>query len=133
MMKAMDRVDRPSRLLVAIVGLNLGFLELGCAGMNGLRSVGTDRPSFLGFRNSAPSPTPSNDSDAQSVHSDDTKPNSNAKSINLASGTRQGRTNSTLPAAEIATVTDLDESSAESAPTTKPALRQNDPSDPRTT
>jgi hypothetical protein len=122
MSKAMDRVDRPSRLLVAIAGVSLGFLELGCAGMNGFRSVGTDRPSFLGFRNSAqaPSPTPENDLYAQNMHANDTNRDTNAKSTELASGKREDRAKSTLPLAEVTTATDLNESLPESALTTKP-------------
>jgi len=120
MIKAIDCVDRPSRLLVAIVGMSLGVLDLGCAGMSGLRSVGTERPSFLGFRNSsqAPSPTPSNDLYAQNMHAGDTKPDSKAKPTELAAGRREGGTeSSTRPSAELTTVMDLDESSPESAPT----------------
>jgi Protein of unknown function (DUF1571) len=122
MIKAMDRVDRPSRLLLAIVGVSLGFLDLGCAGMSGFRSVGTERPSFLGFRNSsqAPSPTPSNDLYAQNIHAGDTKPDSKAKPMEQAAGRREGGTESTRPPAELTTATGLDESLPESAPTTKP-------------
>jgi Protein of unknown function (DUF1571) len=122
MIKAMDRVDRPSRLLVAIVGMSLGFLDVGCAGMSGLRSVGTERSSFLGFRNSsqAPSPTPSKDLYAQNMHAGDTKPDSKAKPAELAAGRREDGTESTRPTAELTTVTNLDESLPESAPTTKP-------------
>jgi Protein of unknown function (DUF1571) len=63
MIKAKERVGRPSCLVLTIAGLSLSFLDLGCAGMSGFRSVGTERPSLLGFLNppQAPSPTPSND------------------------------------------------------------------------
>jgi hypothetical protein len=119
MIKAMDRVDRPARLVAAIVGVSLGFLDLGCAGMSGFRSVGTERPSFLGFRNpsQAPSPTPPNDLYARNMHAGDTKPDSTARPTELAAGRREGGTEFTRPPAELTTVTDLDESLPESAPT----------------
>jgi hypothetical protein len=123
MIKAMERVDRPSRLLVAIVGSSLGFLDLGCAGMSGFRSVGADRPSILGFRNSsqAPSPTPSNDLYAQNMHAGDSKSQVKPKQTELASGRRDdGTKSSTRRTTELATVTDLDESLGESTPSTMP-------------
>jgi len=50
--------------------MTLCFLELGCSGMGGLRSIGFDPASFLGFRNrSGPgSPAPENDFYVQAMN-----------------------------------------------------------------
>jgi hypothetical protein len=119
MFKAIDRVDRPLRLLAAFVGAGLGFLDLGCAGMSGFRSVGPERPSFLGFRNSSQtsSPTQSNELYARNMHAGDTKPDSTANPRELAAGRREAGTKSTGPPAELTTVTNVDGSLPEPAPT----------------
>ena len=50
--------------MVTFLGLALSLTEAGCSGMTGFRSVGTERPSFLGLwdRSGQPSPTPDQDS-----------------------------------------------------------------------
>jgi hypothetical protein len=56
--------------LLACLGLALSSMEFGCSTMTGLRSVGTDRPSWLGFwdRSEAPSPDPAADYYARYMH-----------------------------------------------------------------
>ena len=49
MIKAKDCLRSLSPWMVTCLGLGLSVLEAGCSGMSGLRSVGTERPSFLGF------------------------------------------------------------------------------------
>ena len=49
--------------MVTCLGLGLSVLEAGCSSLSGFRSVGTERPSLLGFWDRpAGSPTPENDS-----------------------------------------------------------------------
>ena len=111
MIKAMERMQRPSRSLVAMLGLSLGFLDVGCAGINGFRSVGTERPSWLGLRNSSPAPSasPSTDLYAQRMHEGESQLNAGTKQTEWAS--------SGSPKREAATI--LDNSPPESIPFTQ--------------
>jgi Protein of unknown function (DUF1571) len=69
MFKAKDRIGSLSPWMVACLGLCLSLLDAGCAGISGLRSVGTERPSLLGFwdRQGPGSPAPENDAYAQAM------------------------------------------------------------------
>ena len=69
MIKAKDCVCPLPPWVVMYLGLGVCFLQFGCAGMGGLRSIGMDPASFLGFRNrSGPgSPSPENDLYAQAM------------------------------------------------------------------
>ena len=63
MFRAKDDVQPRLLRLAACITLALGLMQSGCSGMTGLRSVGTDRPSLLGFwdRPEPVSPDPAND------------------------------------------------------------------------
>jgi hypothetical protein len=55
--------------MVICLGTSLCFLELGCSGIGGLRSIGIDPAGFLGFRNRGPgSPLPENDLYVQAMN-----------------------------------------------------------------
>ena len=90
--------------------------------MSGFRSVGAERPSLFGFRNSsqAPSPTPANDRYAQNMHAGDSKLGFEAGQTDVATGRPGDRTLPTRPTNELAATTDRDASSSVSAPTTTP-------------
>jgi hypothetical protein len=64
MIKAKDCMRSLSPWTVTCLGLALSLTEAGCSGMTGLRSVGPERPSFLGFwdRSGQGSPKPEDDS-----------------------------------------------------------------------
>ena len=49
MIKAKDCVGPLSPWMVTCLGLSLCFLELGCSGMGGLRSIGIDPAILPGF------------------------------------------------------------------------------------
>src|SRR5262245_22416228 len=63
MIKAKDCVCPLPPWMVLGLGLSLCCLELGCAGMGGLRSMGMDPASFLGFRDRSGSRSPSPEND----------------------------------------------------------------------
>jgi hypothetical protein len=69
MNKAKDCQRSIAPWLAICLSLFLSVVEAGCSGMTGFRSVGTERPSFLGFwdRSGAGSPTPENDSYVMSM------------------------------------------------------------------
>jgi hypothetical protein len=71
MFKARDCTRWLLRRAAAWLGLGLCLVDLGCSGMSGFRSVGTDRPSFLGLwdRPAPGSPTADNDLYAQNMRS----------------------------------------------------------------
>ncbi len=71
MFRAKDDVPPRSLRMAACLTMALSLMELGCSGMTGLRSVGTDRPSLLGFwdRPQPPSPDPAADYYARYMHS----------------------------------------------------------------
>jgi hypothetical protein len=71
MFTAKDCTRSLSPRVVTYLGMLLCFLEVGCSGISGLRSVGTERPSFLGLwdRSGPGSPTPENDAYAQNMRS----------------------------------------------------------------
>jgi hypothetical protein len=89
MSMAKDRVGAPPPGVLLWLGLGLCFLDLGCAGMGGLRSIGLDPASLLHFRDRGPgSPAPENDLYAQAMQ-----------------GPRGGTTGSVSPADKPATKT----------------------------
>ncbi len=63
MSRAKDDVHSLFPRMAACLTLALGVMELGCSSVSGLRSVGTDRPSLLGFwdRPETPPPDPAAD------------------------------------------------------------------------
>ena len=69
MIKAKDCVCPLPPWMVMCLGLGVCFLQFGCSGMSGLRSIGMDPASFLGFwdRSGPGSPTPENDLYVQSM------------------------------------------------------------------
>jgi Protein of unknown function (DUF1571) len=63
MIKAKDCLHSLAPWMVTCVGLGLSVLEAGCSSMSGLRSIATERPSFLAiWDRPAGSPTPEEDS-----------------------------------------------------------------------
>jgi hypothetical protein len=70
MKRAKDCMRSSSLWVVTGLGLGLSLVDMGCSGVSGLRSVGTERPSFLAMwdRRSTPgSPSPDNDAYAKNM------------------------------------------------------------------
>jgi len=76
--------------------MSLCFFEVGCSGIGGLRSIGFDPASFLGFRNrSGPgSPAPENDHYAQGMNAPGGGSTGNASQSDKLSGQRDGQSQS---------------------------------------
>jgi len=122
MIKAKDRVGPLAPWMVTCLGMSLCFLELGCSGMGGLRSIGFDPASFLGFRErSGPgSPAPENDSYAQAMRAPPVGSTASAKQADKPSAKRDVET---APAAPV--VRPADES--DGPPSTRRTSASNQP------
>jgi Protein of unknown function (DUF1571) len=93
MIKAKDCVGPLSPWMVTFLGLSLCFLELGCSGMGGLRSIAIDPASFLRFRDrSGPgSPAPENDLYAKAMRAPREGSTGSAKQAGNLSAQRDGK------------------------------------------
>jgi hypothetical protein len=120
MTKAMDCPGALLRPVVILLGLCACSLELGCAGMSGLRSMGIDAATILGYRNrSGPgSPSPENDYYVQAMNSPRVGSAPSAK--NAEKAPRAGEVE-TAPAAPIIRSADESENTAHDVPATRVA------------
>jgi hypothetical protein len=80
-----------SQWLVTLVGTGLCFLEVGCSGMGGLRSIGIDPASVLGFwhRTGPGSPAPENDYYVQAMNAPRVGSTATAKDSGKGPGQRE--------------------------------------------
>jgi hypothetical protein len=90
MIKAKDCLHSLAPWMVTCLGLGLSVLEAGCSSMSGLRSIATERPSFLAiWDRPAGSPTPEDDSYVLSMRAGQARAADLAKRKDeLASGQR---------------------------------------------
>ena len=81
MIEAKDCLRSLAPWMVTCLGLGLSVLATGCSSLNGLRSVGAERPSLLSFWDRpAGSPTPENDSYVLSMRAGQERPGQNSRS-----------------------------------------------------